>query len=234
MKYSNKLLEGRLIKRYKRFLADVELETGEVITAHCANTGAMTGCQPENARVWLSVSDNPKRKYPHSWELVELENKAMACINTSITNRIVAEAIEQNLINELTGYDELRREVVYGNEKSRIDMLLSSQHSRCFVEVKHLTLKLGHELGGFPDVITLRGQKHMRELMEQVSNGDRAVLFFLVMRNDVERVEPARVIDPEYANLLTNAAEQGVEILAYKTDISPQGIHLLNPVPVDL
>lgn len=234
MKYSNKLLEGRLIKRYKRFLADVELETGEVITAHCANTGAMTGCQPENARVWLSVSDNPKRKYPHSWELVELENKAMACINTSITNRIVAEAIEQNLINELTGYDELRREVVYGNEKSRIDMLLSSQHSRCFVEVKHLTLKLGHELGGFPDAITLRGQKHMRELMEQVSNGDRAVLFFLVMRNDVERVEPARVIDPEYANLLTNAAERGVEILAYKTDISLQGIHLLNPVPVDL
>ena len=150
MKYSNKLLEGRLIKRYKRFLADVELETGEVITAHCANTGAMTGCQPENARVWLSVSDNPKRKYPHSWELVELENKAMACINTSITNRIVAEAIEQNLINELTGYDELRREVVYGNEKSRIDMLLSSQHSRCFVEVKHLTLKLAARAWRFP------------------------------------------------------------------------------------
>lgn len=234
MNYSNKLLKGRLIKRYKRFLADIELESGEVITAHCANTGAMTGCQPENARVWLSVSDNPKRKYPHSWELVELEDKVLACINTSITNRVVAEAIDQNLIDELSGYDELRREVVYGKEKSRIDMLLSSQDSRCYVEVKHLTLKLGDELGGFPDAVSLRGQKHMRELMEQVSKGDRAVLLFAVMRNDVERVEPARVIDPEYANLLATAAEQGVEIMAYKTHISPQGIQLLNRVPVHL
>ena len=234
MNYSKQLLEGRLIKRYKRFLADIELESGEVITAHCANTGAMTGCQPENARVWLSVSDNSKRKYPHSWELVELENKAQACINTSITNRVVAEAIDQNLIDELSSYDELRREVVYGNEKSRIDMLLSSQDSRCYVEVKHLTLKLGDELGGFPDAVSLRGQKHLRELMEQVSKGDRAVLLFAVMRNDVERVEPARVIDPEYAKLLATAAEQGVEIMAYKTHISPQGIQLLNRVPVHL
>ncbi len=234
MNYSKQLLEGRLIKRYKRFLADIELESGEVITAHCANTGAMTGCQPENARVWLSVSDNSKRKYPHSWELVELENKALACINTSITNRVVAEAIDQNLIDELSSYDELRREVVYGNEKSRIDMLLSSQDSRCYVEVKHLTLKLGDELGGFPDAVSLRGQKHLRELMEQVSKGDRAVLLFAVMRNDVERVEPARVIDPEYAKLLATAAEQGVEIMAYKTHISPQGIQLLNRVPVHL
>ena len=234
MNYSKQLLEGRLIKRYKRFLADIELESGEVITAHCANTGAMTGCHPENARVWLSVSDNSKRKYPHSWELVELENKALACINTSITNRVVAEAIDQNLIDELSSYDELRREVVYGNEKSRIDMLLSSQDSRCYVEVKHLTLKLGDELGGFPDAVSLRGQKHLRELMEQVSKGDRAVLLFAVMRNDVERVEPARVIDPEYAKLLATAAEQGVEIMAYKTHISPQGIQLLNRVPVHL
>ena len=234
MKYSNKLLQGRLIKRYKRFLADVELDSGEIITAHCANTGAMTGCQPVGARVWLSVSDNPKRKYPHSWELVELENKALACINTSLTNRVVVEAIEQNLITELDAYDELQTEVVYGREKSRIDMLLSSQDSRCYVEVKHLTLKLGHQLGGFPDAVTLRGQKHMRELMEQVSNGDRAVLLFAVMRNDVERVEPARVIDPEYAKLLTTAARHGVEILAYKTHISPQGIHILNRLPVQL
>ncbi|MCW8955329.1 MAG: DNA/RNA nuclease SfsA [Gammaproteobacteria bacterium] len=234
MNYSNKLVEGRLIKRYKRFLADIELATGEVITAHCANTGAMTGCQPENARVWLSVSDNPKRKYAHSWELVELENKALACINTSLTNRVVAEAIDQNLIDELSGYDELRREVVYGKEKSRIDMLLSSQDCRCYVEVKHLTLTLADRLGGFPDAVTLRGQKHVRELMQQVSMGDRAVLLFAVMRNDVERVEPARVIDPEYAKLLVIAAQQGVEILAYKTHISPQGIHLLNRVPVHL
>lgn len=234
MNYSKQLLEGRLIKRYKRFLADIELESGEVITAHCANTGAMTGCQPENARVWLSVSDNSKRKYPHSWELVELEDNALACINTSITNRVVAEAIDQNLIDELSGYDELRREVVYGKEKSRIDMLLSSQDSRCYVEVKHLTLKLGDELGGFPDAVSLRGQKHLRELMQQVSMGDRAVLLFAVMRNDVERVEPARVIDPEYAHLLATAAEQGVEIMAYKTHISPQGIQLLNRVPVHL
>lgn len=234
MKYSKQLLEGRLVKRYKRFLADVELATGEIITAHCANTGAMTGCQPENARVWLSVSENPKRKYPHSWELVELENKALACINTSITNGLVAEAIDQQLIEELSGYNELQREVVYGKEKSRIDMLLSSENSRCFVEVKHVTLKLAHQLGGFPDAVTLRGQKHMRELTQQVNQGNRAVLLFVVMRNDVERVEPARVIDPEYAKLLVAAAEQGVEIMAYKTHISSQGIHLINRVPVQL
>ena len=234
MKYSKQLLEGRLIKRYKRFLADVELESGEVITAHCANTGAMTGCQPEHARVWLSVSDNPKRKYPHSWELVELDNNALACINTSLTNKIVAEAIDQNLIDELNGYDELRREVVYGKEKSRIDMLLSSQDSRCYVEVKHLTLKLADQLGGFPDAVTLRGQKHIRELMEMVKQGDRAVLLFVIMRTDIERVEPARVIDPDYANLLAIAKEQGVEIMAYKAHIDPEGMYLLNRVPVHL
>ncbi|MFW2374395.1 MAG: DNA/RNA nuclease SfsA [Gammaproteobacteria bacterium] len=234
MKYNNKLLEGRLIKRYKRFLADVELGSGEVITAHCANTGAMTGCQPQGARVWLSVSDNPKRKYPHSWELVELENNTLACINTAMTNAVVAEAIEQDLINELSVYDKLQREVVYGKEKSRIDMLLSSQDSRCYVEVKHLTLKLGEHVGGFPDAVTLRGQKHLRELMAQVSKGDRAVLLFAVMRNDVERVEPARVIDPEYAKLLATAAQQGVEILAYNTHISPQEIQLLHRLPVHL
>lgn len=234
MKYSNKLLEGRLLKRYKRFLADVELASGEIITAHCANTGAMTGCQPDNARVWLSVSDNPKRKYPHSWELVELENNALACINTSLTNRVVVEAIDQNLIAELSGYNELRREVVYGNEKSRIDIQLGSQNPRCFVEVKHLTLKLGNKLGAFPDAVTLRGQKHLRELMQQVSLGDRAVLFFAVMRNDVERVTPAHVLDPEYAKLLSTAASQGVEIMAYKTHISPEEIHLTTRIPVDL
>lgn len=234
MKYINKLHEGRLIKRYKRFLADVELDTGGIITAHCANTGAMTGCQPPGARVWLSVSDNPKRKYPHTWELVELENNALACINTAMTNAVVAEAIEQKVISELKDYDGLKREVVYGTEKSRVDMLLSSQDSRCYVEVKHLTLKLGDELGGFPDAVTLRGQKHIRELIAQVSEGDRAVLLFAVMRNDVERVEPARVIDPEYAKLLTTAAQQGVEILAYKTHITTQGIELLHRVPVDL
>lgn len=234
MNYNSPLIEGRLIKRYKRFLADVELASGEVITVHCANTGAMTGCQPAHARVWLSRSANSKRKYPHSWELVELEQGAMACINTAVTNRLALEAINNGQIKELAGYQQCHTEVRYGQEGSRVDLLLESPGTQCYVEVKHVTLKLDNGMAAFPDAVTLRGQKHLRELMEQVRAGQQAALLFIIMRDDVDAFCPAEQVDPHYAQLLRLAAEQGVLILAYRARIDSQSIQVHAPVPVHL
>lgn len=234
MNYNSPLIEGRLIKRYKRFLADVALASGEVITVHCANTGAMTGCQPDHARVWLSRSDNSKRKYPHSWELVELEQGAMACINTALTNRLALEAINNGQIKELAGYDRCHTEVRYGREGSRIDLLLESPGEQCFVEVKHVTLKLGDRMGAFPDAVSKRGQKHLRELVQQVRAGQRAAMLYIIMRDDVDAFGPADRVDPEYAELLRQAAAEGVDILAYRTRIDSQSIRVHGPVPVHL
>lgn len=232
------LIEARLIKRYKRFLVDVQLADNSVLTAHCANTGAMTGCMPDNARVWLSQSDNPKRKYPHSWQLVELEGQHLACINTGLTNSVARIAIEQGNITELAGYKKITTEVVYGNESSRIDFLLegSSGQSKnsCYVEVKHVTLKLESGLGAFPDSVSIRAQKHLRELQHQLEQGDRAVLLFLIMRADIDRIMPADSIDPAYGQLLRQAINNGVEVLAYKTDISRKGIKVTHSIPVIL
>ncbi len=232
MKFAAALTEARLIKRYKRFLADVELTNGQIITVHCANTGAMTGCQPSQAPVWLSHSDNPKRKYPYSWELVQLDANTLASINTAMTNKVVEEAIASNVITELSSYERCHREVVYGEEKSRIDFLLETSTQQCFVEVKHLTLKLDDKTGAFPDAITIRGQKHLRELMSQVRNGDRAVLLFIVMRTDVDQVVPAEDIDPDYARLLRQAVNEGVEVLAYATHIDQHEIKVTHSIPV--
>lgn len=228
------LIEARLIKRYKRFLADVHMEDDSMQTVHCANTGAMTGCKPDNARVWLSQSSNPKRKYPLSWELVELEQSALACINTSLTNKVARDGIEQGLIKELTQYDSIRAEVKYGDESSRIDFLLETQSSCCYVEVKHLTLKIDSDYGAFPDAVSVRAQKHLRELQQQVEQGDRAVLLFLIMRNDIDCIKPADAIDPEYGRLLRQAVDNGVEVLAYKTDISSKGIEISCRAPIIL
>ncbi|MDH5471322.1 MAG: DNA/RNA nuclease SfsA [Gammaproteobacteria bacterium] len=232
MNYTSRLIEARLKKRYKRFLADVKLANGNIITVHCANTGAMTGCQPENARVWLSESENKNRKYPHSWELVELENNALACINTGLTNKIVEEAINQHLISELQGYTHCRKEVVYGDEKSRIDFLLMRENEQCFLEVKHVTLKLDHQTGAFPDAVSKRGQKHLRELISQVDRGHRAVMLFVVMRTDIASLVPADNIDPDYGQLLRQAMNAGVEVLAYKANINLQSIKIEKQIPV--
>jgi sugar fermentation stimulation protein A len=234
VKYNSPLIEGRLIKRYKRFLADVKLGSGETITVHCANTGAMTGCQPADARIWLSRSDNARRKYAHSWELVELEQGAMACINTGLTNRVAHEAIVQGDISELAGYPQCHTEVRYGNEGSRVDLVLESGEQRCFVEVKHVTLKLDNGLGAFPDAVSLRGQKHLRELMQQVKLGHRAVMLFIIMRDDVSAFCPADQVDADYGKLLREAAECGVELLAYQAHISPDEIKLAGSLPVYL
>ena len=228
------LIEARLIRRYKRFLADVQLGDDTDTTAHCANTGAMTGCKPDNARIWLSHSDNPKRKYPLSWQLVELSNKALACINTSLTNTVARQAIEQGLISELSNYTDLRSEVVYGNESSRIDFLLELNNRQCYIEVKHVTLKLDSGLGAFPDSVSIRAQKHLRELQAQVEQGHRAILLFIIMRTDIDAIVPADLIDPDYGQLLRQSIEMGVEVLAYKTDISIRGIRVTHSIPLIL
>lgn len=241
MKFAEPLVEGRLIRRYKRFLADVRLPGGEEVTAHCPNTGSMLGCQPDNARVWLSRSDNPKRKLKYTWELVEATPAVFACVNTARPNAQAREAIEAGRVPELAGYTECRAEVRYGEEKSRIDLLLSSHPEQpdAWVEVKNVTLAEDSN-GYFPDAVTERGQKHLRELMAQAQKGDRAVLFFVVNHTGIEVVRPADHIDARYGELLRQAKAAGVEVLAYRAALSgPDGnpssrLDLTEAVPVSL
>lgn len=239
MNFSQALIEGRLLRRYKRFLADVELDNGECITAHTANTGAMTGCSTPGSRVWLSRSDNPKRKYPHTWELVEALPGVLCGINTQLSNKLVREAIEAGRIDELHDYTKVRSEVPYGVENSRIDLLLEADtlSASCYVEVKNVTLvehATGVEqgIGYFPDAVSARGSKHLRELMAMVAAGQRAVIFYCVQREDCHEVRPADHIDTVYGQTLREALAAGVEALAYRADVSPTGIVLNKRLPV--
>lgn len=235
MKFSQTLLEGRLIKRYKRFLLDVELDDGKIITAHTSNTGAMAGCSAPGSRVWLSRSDNPKRKYPHTWEIVEVSSGVLCGINTLRSNHLVAEAIESGAIAELRAYETLRREVNYGWERSRIDLLLEDVESGnkppCYVEVKNVTLEK-QGAAYFPDAVTVRGAKHLRELMVMVEGGSRAVVFFCVQRSDCFEFRPADDIDSEYGLLLREAMKVGVEAIAYQAEIRVEEIRLVKRIPV--
>lgn len=223
------------MRRYKRFLADVELSSGEVITAHTANTGAMTGCAEAGRPVWLSRSENPKRKYPHTWELIEVRDDVLVGINTQRSNSLVREAIENGVVSELSGYENIRSEVAYGEERSRIDLLLESPDmsgaTRCYVEVKNVTL-VNEGVAYFPDAVSVRGSKHLRELMSVVQMGQRAVIFFCVQRNDVREVRPADAIDPVYGETLREAIRCGVECLAYSAQVSVQEIVLRHSLPV--
>lgn len=232
MEFTRPLIEGRLIKRYKRFLADIKLPTGEVIVAHCPNTGSMKRCQQENARVWVSKSDNPKRKLAYTWELVEVDASYLACINTGYPNKLVGEAIEQGVVSELIGYDTMKAEVKYG-EKSRIDWLLAKDDGElCYVEVKNVTLLEEDGKGYFPDAVTERGRKHLHEMMAMVEQGHRAVLFFCVSHTGINQVSLAQHIDPAYAETFYQALEKGVEVLAYQVDISPQAMKVARPIEV--
>jgi sugar fermentation stimulation protein A len=223
------LLSGTLIKRYKRFLADILLEDGSTVTVHCPNSGSMKGCANPGSRVYISRSSNPGRKYPFTWELVETDG-FWAGINTALPNHLVRDAIESGTVVELQGYAAIRPEVPYG-EHSRIDLLLESPGRRCFVEVKNVTL-VENGLALFPDAITTRGQKHLNELMRVVREGDRGVIFFTVQRGDGESVSPADAIDPEYGRLLRLAVQNGVEALAYRALVTPQEIVLNERLPV--
>ena len=226
MKFKSPLIQGRLLHRYKRFLADVELPTGEIITAHTANTGAMQGCSEPGSRVWLSQSDNPKRKCPYTWELVETTTGTLVGINTQLSNHLVREAITTGRIPELQGYANIRSEVRYGQENSRIDLLLESDIP-CYVEVKNVTLA-ENGIGYFPDAVSTRGSKHLRELMSVVAAGQRAVIFYCVQRDDVHEVRPADHIDPVYGRTLREALERGVEAVAYGAGVSVEGVVLEN------
>ncbi|KII77503.1 DNA/RNA nuclease SfsA [Vibrio renipiscarius] len=233
MKFLPPLESATLLKRYKRFLADIQLDDGSERTIHCANTGAMTGCATPGDKVWFSTSDNPKRKYPNSWELSETTSGHRICINTARANQLAVEGIEQGVIAELRNYEQLQTEVKYGQENSRIDILLRDpQKPICYVEVKSVTLLAdGTEgQGYFPDAVTTRGQKHLRELAEMAKNGNRSVLLFIVLHSGIEKVSPAHHIDANYSHLLKIAIEQGVEVLCYKAQLSESEIKLINAV----
>lgn len=232
MKFKPTLQQGRLIKRYKRFLADIELPDGELITIHCPNTGSMKNCNEPGSRVWFSTSDNPKRKYPNTWEMVEVAKRYRAGINTGRANALVEEAIRDGIVSELQGYDEIQREVKYGEENSRIDLLLRAGKSLCYVEIKNVTLWMGDGVGIFPDAVTTRGQKHLRELMAMKAQGHRAVIFFCIQHTGIETVAPADEIDPDYGAMLREAHAAGVEVLAYGGDLTARAITLNKPIPV--
>lgn len=222
------LIQGRLIKRYKRFLADIELETGEIITAHCPNTGPMTGiCQP-NSLVQVSQSNNPKRKLAYTWEMIQI-GATWVGTNTAIPNRVVKLALQQQLLPELaTRYTMVRTEVVYGQDrKSRIDFLLTGENGQeaIYVEVKSVTLN-NQNLALFPDTVTTRGQKHLRELTNLVPM-TKAVMLYFINRGDCDIFAPSDSCDPQYGELLRQAIVQGVEVLPYRFDITPQGISFL-------
>lgn len=232
MQYEYPLIPGQLVKRYKRFLADVILPDGTMVTAHCANSGSMMGLATPGNRVWLSPSQNPANKLKYKWELVEVDGTLVG-INTGLTNRIGENAIARGTIPELAGYEAIRREVKYG-ANSRIDLLLEG-HARlpdAFVEIKSVTLARNNRLE-FPDAVTARGTKHLREMTEIVKNGGRAVMFYIAQRNDSPDFSVAADIDPIYANAFHDARHTGVEMIAYSCDISPQGVSVTRPLSLN-
>jgi len=231
MKFPDPLIPGRLARRYKRFLADVELENGEIVVAHCANPGSMLGLAAPGSDVWLSPSRNPARKLKYSWELIAVDGHLVG-INTSLPNGIVEEAIRADSIAELTGYSGLRREVRYGRN-SRIDLLLENEgRPPCYVEVKNVHLKRRPDVAEFPDSVTARGTKHLIELAEAAEAGARSVMLYLVQRGDCDRLEIAADIDPVYDRTLREAMARGVEALCYSCMIGREAIKIDRRLPL--
>lgn len=236
MRFPTPLLQGQLIRRYKRFLADIDLG-GEIITAHVPNSGSMLGLTAPGSTVWLSRSDNPKRKLPYTLELVEADG-GLVGVNTGQPNGLVAEAVQAGKIPELANYAILRREVKYGRN-SRIDILLESpDRPPAYVEIKSVTLRRPGLYNGhaaeFPDCVTSRGAKHLDELSEMVRSGARAVMLYLVQRADCDHFRVAADLDPAYDAGLRQAVEAGVEVLCRACTISPQAIELDRPLPINL
>jgi len=234
MKFSAPLVSGRLVKRYKRFLADVLLDgDGSAVTAHCANPGSMLGLRDPGARVWLSASDNPKRKLKYSWEVIEADG-ALVGINTAHPNALVEEALAAGRIEALKGHAALRREVRYG-KNSRIDILLEgASGEKTYVEVKNVHLMRRPGLAEFPDSVTARGAKHLVELADMVAEGHRAAMVFLVQRPDCDRLNLAADIDPAYADAFVRAREAGVEAYAIGCDVRLDGIDAVKPVRIEI
>ncbi len=243
MRFSPPLIPGHLVRRYKRFLADIELQSGEVVTAHCPNPGAMTGLADPKMAVWVSDSAKPSRKLRHTWELVDpgvspgespgvSPGGSLVGVHTGRANAIVAEALAAGRIPALAGYGEIRREVRYGH-KSRIDFLLQGAgRPSCHLEVKSVTLKRGPEAAEFPDAVTARGARHLDELSEVAAGGGRAVMLFLVQRGDCRRLAIAGDIDPAYARAFERARAQHVEVLCFGCNIGPEAIQLGGRLPL--
>ena len=229
MQIDRPVVTGRLLRRYKRFLCDVELDDGETLTAHCPNTGALLGCKEPGSRVVLRDSQNPERKLRYTWQAIEIDG-GWVNVDTGLPNDVVHEAVLNERVPELCGYDSARREVRYG-EGSRADLLLERGGERCWIEVKSTTLVRGRT-ALFPDAVTARGLKHLGELSARVAAGERAVQFFLVSRDDVDAFEPAADIDPAYAEGLREAAAAGVELLAWTVRVEPDSIELSRPLPI--
>lgn len=223
------LVEGRLVRRYKRFLADVALPGGSIVTVHCPNTGAMTGCVEPDAPVWLSFSHSPSRKYPYTWELVQT-SRGIACIHSAKANAVVREAFCAGRVPEFAAYPEVRPEVRYA-EGSRADLLLSGDEGRVFVEVKSVTLCRNGGVGLFPDAVSARGRRHLEALQSVLDARTRALLVFCVMHSGIETVSAAGDIDPRYRDTLAEAVTAGVEVLAFATEISPAGVVLARSLP---
>ncbi len=237
MKFNPPLQQGLLVQRYKRFLADITLADGSETTIHCPNTGSMKNCWAAAMPCWYSVADNPKRKYPFTWEIATTADGDLAGINTGRANALVVEAITDGVIKELQGYQQLQTEVKYGIENSRIDILLSGEQGLCYVEVKNCTLLESGELGAggrgyFPDAVSVRGSKHLRELITMVAAGHRAVLLFCVQHSAITSVAPAAHIDTAYAKVFSEAVAAGVEVLAYRATLSATEIVLAERLPV--
>lgn len=233
MDFSPQLESGRLLRRYKRFLADIITDEGEALCIHCPNTGSMLNCMEPNGRVWFSRSNDPKRKLPGTWELAQTPQGRLACINTARANTLVEEALRGGVIQELQGFTALKREVPYGAENSRVDFLLNGPEGPVYVEVKSVTLGFEHSpVAAFPDARTERGSKHLRELSWLAQQGIRAVQLYCVGLSGIEAVRPASEIDPAYAQALRAAKAAGVEVLAYACELSPQQIRLVRPLEV--
>ncbi|MEC8039661.1 MAG: DNA/RNA nuclease SfsA [Pseudomonadota bacterium] len=229
MRFPTPLVPARLIRRYKRFLADVILDDGREVTAHCANPGSMMGLAEEGMKIWLEPNDDPKKKLKFGWRLVDHENGHFTGVDTSVPNRALKAAL---MAGEVPGLEapEVRPEVKYG-EKSRIDFLLSGAGPDCYVEVKSVTLCRQPGLAEFPDSVTARGLKHLGELTNIVEGGQRAVMLYLVQRTDCDRVSIAADIDPAYAAGLTQAVAAGVEILCFDCTITPEAVEVGKALP---
>ncbi|NDV51459.1 MULTISPECIES: DNA/RNA nuclease SfsA [unclassified Salipiger] len=231
MRFETPLIPARLLRRYKRFLADCRLEDGSEITAHVANPGSMLGMAEPESRIWLEPNEDPKRKLKYAWRLIEHEGGAFIGVDTGVPNRVLRAALEAGQVGGLEGYETVRPEVKYG-EKSRIDFLLTGAARRdCYVEVKSVTLSRSPGLAEFPDSVTARGAKHLAELAAMVRQGHRAVMLYLVQRTDAEVVTLASDIDPAYAAAFASARAAGVEVLALGCRITPEEITLGAPLP---
>lgn len=230
MKFPTELVKGNLIKRYKRFLTDVELEDGSEVIAHCTNSGSMATCIEEGAPVYLSPATDPKRKTKFSWEMIYINNSWIG-VNTMIPNQLVFDAIKNGELEKLKGYTFVKREVKFND--SRFDIYAENPKEKCFIEVKNVSMKVG-DMARFPDAVTTRGRKHLNTLVEVKKSGMRAVMVYVIQRVDVASLGFANDIDPEYSIALKHAVTNGVEVIALQAKVDTEGISIIGEIPVSL